>query len=169
MSGAWGTTEVQYGRLLISCIFDEYHGALPIQLGLDIFPERGNRQDHRNLCRSETQISLSTAGRFVALLVAVCLLIVLALTSHLSDKPSYFAPWYVPNILDGCHHIYLDMGTNMWDLNQSNTAFIFNSNRSSYSVNGLLYIRSSSSSSGSGNFFRFSLSPSMQLMLQMSI
>ena len=41
------------------------------------------------------------------------------------------------------------------------TILFVSSDRSSYSDNGLLYIR--------GNFFRFSLSPLMQLMLQVSL
>jgi len=55
------------------------------------------------------------AARVLPLLGAVCLLIVLALAVHQSDQQSrgYFTPWAKENILDGCHHVYLDMGTNI--------------------------------------------------------
>ena len=68
-------------------------------------------------------MSLPIAARVLPLLGAVCLLIVLALafssstfqppTSMGFTSPPYFAPWREQNILDGCHHVYLDMGTNM--------------------------------------------------------
>jgi len=69
-------------------------------------------------------MSLPVAVRVLPLLGAVCLLIVLALTFSPSTlqptsigltSPPYFAPWLVEkkNILDGCHHVYLDMGTNI--------------------------------------------------------
>ena len=68
---------------------------------------------------SSAQISLSTVARVLFVLpgVTVCLLILLAFTFYMSDQPSYFTPWHQEqNILDGCRHVYLDMGTNMWDL-----------------------------------------------------
>ena len=76
-------------------------------------------------------MSLPIAARVLPLLGAVCLLIVLALAFSPSTfssstfqppasmgftSPPYFAPWREQNILDGCHHVYLDMGTNMWGL-----------------------------------------------------
>ena len=79
---------------------------------------------------NSAQISLSTVARVLPVLqgVTVCLLILLAFTFNLSDQPSYFTPWHhEQNILDGCRHVYLDMGTNMWDLKQTNAAFMFNS------------------------------------------
>ena len=89
---------------------------------------------------NSAEMSLPVAARVLPLLGAVCLLIVLALTFSPSTfkqptsigltSPPYFAPWLKKNILDGCHHVYLDMGTNMWDLNQTNTAFMFNSEAS---------------------------------------
>ena len=62
-----------------------------------------------------TNFPLHKAGRALPLLGAVGLLIVLALAFHQSDQESkdYFNFWTEKNILDGCHHIYLDMGTNM--------------------------------------------------------
>ena len=82
-------------------------------------------------------MSHPVAARVLPLL-AVCLLIVLALTfspSHSSSleslftlslydelsaaeeggwgSPPYSSAWSKQNILDGCHHVYLDMGTNM--------------------------------------------------------
>ena len=58
---------------------------------------------------------LHVAAKVLPLLGAVCLLIVRALAVHQSDQQSkgYFTPWAKENILDGCHHVYLDMGTNM--------------------------------------------------------
>ena len=67
---------------------------------------------------SSAQISLSTVARVLFVLpgVTVCLLILLAFAFNMS---SYFAPWHQEqNIRDGCRHVYLDMGTNMWDLKQ---------------------------------------------------
>ena len=51
---------------------------------------------------------------------AVCLLLIV-FTLNLSPstfysatfiEETYFEPELMPNILDGCHHVYLDMGTN---------------------------------------------------------
>ena len=61
--------------------------------------------------------------------------------------------------------------TNWWsnscadlaELSELSEQTIASSDRSSYCDNGLLYI------SGSSNFFRFSLSPLMQLMVQVSL
>ena len=86
-------------------------------------------QNQTNAFSAKTQMSLPVAARVLPLLGAVCLLIVLALTFSPSSfqppsssigltSPPYFAPWLEQNILDGCHHVYLDMGTNMWDLKQ---------------------------------------------------
>ena len=68
-------------------------------------------------------MSLPVAARVLPLLGAVCLLIVLALTFSPSTfqpppsigltSPPYSSAWSKQNILDGCHHVYLDMGTNM--------------------------------------------------------
>ena len=73
-------------------------------------------------------MSLQTAARVLPLLGAVCLFVVLAFTfspinTFKSDSTSLTnPPFYIDdtplrqNILDGCHHVYLDMGTNMWGL-----------------------------------------------------
>ena len=74
-------------------------------------------------------MSLQTAARVLPLLGAVCLFLVLAFTfspintfksedSTSSTNPPYYFDDPPPpqNILDGCHHVYLDMGTNMWGL-----------------------------------------------------
>ena len=74
-------------------------------------------------------MSLQTAARVLPLLGAVCLFLVLAFTfspintfksddsTSLTNPPYFFDDPTLPqNILDGCHHVYLDMGTNMWGL-----------------------------------------------------
>ena len=74
-------------------------------------------------------MSLQTAARVLPLLGAVCLFVVLAFTfspintfksddsTSLTNPPYYIDdPPLQQNILDGCHHVYLDMGTNMWGL-----------------------------------------------------
>ena len=80
-------------------------------------------------------MSLAAASKVLPLLGAVCLLSVAAFFLHSStSQPTApglqiltnppFAPWYEQNILDGCHHVYLDMGTNMWGLVRSNNILI---------------------------------------------
>ena len=75
---------------------------------------------------------LKIAARVLPLLGGVLLLVVLALAFSTSTSQSdtfsntpFSAPWSKakllpreqnsnqPNILDGCHHVYLDMGSNM--------------------------------------------------------
>ena len=57
---------------------------------------------------------------------AVCLLIVLALNLSTFQSATSFIeqrtnpPDLKTNILDGCHHVYLDMGTNMYVRSQTN-------------------------------------------------
>ena len=69
-------------------------------------------------------MSLPIVARVLPLLGGVLLLVVLALAfspstfqSATMARPPYSAPWeqnsIESNILDGCHHVYLDMGSNM--------------------------------------------------------
>ena len=71
-------------------------------------------------------MSLPIVARVLPLLGGVLLLVVLALAfspstfqSATMARPPYSAPWSLEqngiesNILDGCHHVYLDMGSNM--------------------------------------------------------
>ena len=68
------------------------------------------------------------AVKVVHLLGALCLLIMVMLILDLLDStstsqtlltstdqmsPNQIKPVLKPNILDGCYHVYLDMGTNM--------------------------------------------------------
>ena len=99
-------------------------------------------------CRSD-QMSLKEAARVLPLLGGVLLLVVLALAfststsqsdtfSNTMTRPPFSAPWSKakllpreqnsnqPNILDGCHHVYLDMGSNMWDTKQRTTSISSN-------------------------------------------
>ena len=89
-------------------------------------------------------MSLRIAARVLPLLGGVLLLVVLALAfststsqsdtfSNTMTEPHFPGPWSKakllprehnsnqPNILDGCHHVYLDMGSNMWDTKQRTT------------------------------------------------
>ena len=69
-------------------------------------------------------MSLPIVARVLPLLGGVLLLVVLALAfspstfqSATMARPPYSAPLeqnnIESNILDGCHHVYLDMGSNM--------------------------------------------------------
>ena len=77
-----------------------------------------NSSEGKVLLIYSTWMSLPISARVLG---AVCLLLIV-FTLNLSPstfysatfiEKTYFEPELMPNILDGCHHVYLDMGTNM--------------------------------------------------------
>ena len=79
------------------------------------------------LCSYSTHLSLPMSIRLLRVLGAVILLVVLvhnlspftfksatSIKQQQQADSSFFEPEQLKsNLLDGCHHVYLDMGTNM--------------------------------------------------------
>ena len=78
------------------------------------------------LCSYSTHLSLPMSIRLLRLLGAVFLLVVLvhnllpftfksatSIKQQQADSPFFEPEQLKSNLLDGCHHVYLDMGTNM--------------------------------------------------------